>query len=109
MEANEFVKKHGISAASELVNESEWSIKQLALATTTSMLDLKRLVESHELVAIHGFEKSKEIVANAPSDDHFYSWTLGGSGVRDKTVNIGELRKAIADVESCMELANDSC
>lgn len=74
-----------------------------------NLLLLKRLVESHELVAIHGFEKSKEIVANAPSDDHFYSWTLGDSGVRDKTVNIGELRKAIADVESCMELANDSC
>lgn len=70
--------------------------------------DLKRLVESHELVAIHGFEKSKEIVANAPSDDHFYSWTLGGSGVRDKTVNIGELRKAIAGVESCMEVPSGS-
>lgn len=63
--------------------------------------DVKRLVESHELVEIHGYEKSKEIVANAPSDEHFYSWTLGNSGVRDKTVNIGELRKAIADVESC--------
>ena len=67
-----------------------------------NLLLLKRLVESHELVAIHGLEKSKEIVANAPSDDHFYSWTLGDSGVRDKTVNIGELRKAIADVESCL-------
>lgn len=66
-----------------------------------NLLLLKRLVESHELVAIHGFEKSKEIVANAPSDDHFYSWTLGDSGVRDKTVNIGELRKAISNVESC--------
>jgi len=65
------------------------------------LVDLKRLIESYELVAIHGFEKSKEIVANAPSDDYFYSWTLGDSGVRDKTVNIGELRKAIADVESC--------
>ena len=46
-------------------------------------------------------KKSKEIVKNAPSDDNFYSWTLGNSGVRDKTVNIGELRKAIKDVESC--------
>ena len=99
MKANEFVKKFGWDRAK----------REVALIGTIAMMcgdndfnnDLKRLVESHELVAIHGFEKSKEIVANAPSDDHFYSWTLGGSGVRDKTVNIGELRKAIADVESC--------
>lgn len=99
MKANEFVKKFGWDRAK----------REVALIGTIAMMcgdndfnnDLKRLVESHELVAIHGFEKSKEIVANAPSDDHFYSWTLGDSGVRDKTVNIGELRKAIADVESC--------
>ncbi|MEQ1419479.1 hypothetical protein [Acinetobacter indicus] len=106
MKANEFVKKFGWDRAK----------REVALIGTIAMMcgdndfnnDLKRLVESHELVAIHGFEKSKEIVANAPSDDHFYSWTLGSSGVRDKTVNIGELRKAIADVESCMEVSSES-
>ena len=91
MKANEFVKKFGIDAVRSYLAAYEDDLTN----------DLKRLVESYELVAIHGYEKSKEIVANAPSDDHFYSWTLGGSGVRDKTVNIGELRKAIADVESC--------
>ena len=98
MKANEFFKKVGIEA-----------VKSYIVAYEDHLTDeLKRLVESHELVAIHGFEKSKEIVANAPSDDHFYSWTLGDSGVRDKTVNIGKLRKAIADVESCMEVSSES-
>ena len=101
MKANEYVKQNG------------WTMARKAVAECTygygiNLDDLKRLVESHELVAIHGFEKSKEIVANAPSDDHFYSWALGDSGVRDKTVNIGELRKAIADVESCMEVSSES-
>ena len=94
MKANEFFKKVGIDAVRSYVAAYEDALTG----------DLKRIVESHELVAIHGFEKSKEIVANAPSDDHFYSWTLGDSGVRDKTVNIGALRKAIADVESCLEV-----
>jgi len=65
--------------------------------------EIKCLVESHAYVEIHGLEQSKEIVKNAPSDDVYYSWTLGGSGVKDKTVHIGTLRKAIAEVESCTE------
>lgn len=101
MKANEFVKKFGWYEAKAFLSfDSEVEI----VYTASFFDDLKRLVESYELVAIHGFEESKEIVANAPSDDHFYSWTLGGPGVRDKTVNIGELRKAIADVESCVEV-----
>ena len=106
MKANEFVKKFGWNDARVCIlncacPEDRWFMRHGDLVSDQDFDDLKRLVESHELVAIHGFEKSKEIVTNAPSDDHFYSWTLGGSGVRDKTVNIGELRKAIADVESC--------
>ena len=101
MKANDFVKKYGVDRAKNITVfclgfDGDFSTWDFTIG------DLKRLIESHELVAIHGFEKSKEIVANAPSDDHFYSWTLGDSGVRDKTVNIGELRKAIADVESCL-------
>lgn len=103
MKANEYIKKYGLVCANIRVAEIEHTKDFDGF-----YLDLKRLVESHELVAVHGFEKSKEIVANAPSDNHFFSWTLGGSGVRDKTVNIGELRKAIADVESCMEVSSES-
>lgn len=107
MKANEdyskavnFVKKFGIEHAKIHIKNME--AVQLGNNNQDYIDNLKRLVESHELVEIHGYEKSKEIVANAPSDEHFYSWTLGNSGVRDKTVNIGELRKAIADVESCL-------
>ena len=112
MNAKEFIQKFGWNDARVCIlncacPEDRWFMRHGDLVSDQDFDDLKRLVESYELVAIHGFEKSKEIVANAPSDDHFYSWTLGGSGVRDKTVNIGELRKAIADVESCMEV-NDA-
>lgn len=119
MKASEFVKENGLYVFKHALAQLSFKPKMLLVVyeyecefvneikpnhgnCVFSYHDVKRLVESHELVAIHGFEKSKEIVANAPSDDHFYSWVLGNSGVRDKTVNIGELRKAIADVESCL-------
>ena len=124
MKANEFVKKHGwdavISAVKStnaeetaafegtnldpILSKSGETIGFDVKVYRTKYEEVKRLVESYELVSIHGLENSKEIVANAPSDEHFYSWTLGNSGVRDKTVNIGELRKAIADVESVESL-----
>ena len=95
MKANKFVKKFGWDYAKERMEYCKG-------ARLVGMeIDLKRLVESYELVEIHGLEQSKEIVKNAPSDDVYYSWTLGNSGVKDKTVHVGALRKAIADVESC--------
>lgn len=106
-DAVKYFQKNGLQRSRELV-EMGFGFCSLEDGLSFHTGDLKRLVESHELVAIHGFEKSKEIVANAPSDDHFYSWTLGDSGVRDKTVNIGALRKAIADVESCLEVSSES-
>ena len=101
MNAVEFVREFGFKASHELMNAECWTMRQIAMSTCIDDKDeLQRLVDSWELVQIHGLENSKKIVANAPSDEHFYSWTLGNSGVKDKTVNIGELRKAIADVES---------
>ena len=104
MNAVEFVKKYGWDRAR---SASKMHIADFSRCFDLPMSllidirdDLKRLVDSWELAQIHGLENSKKIVANAPSDEHFYSWTLGNSGVKDKTVNIGELRKAIADVES---------
>lgn len=61
---------------------------------------LKRLVESVDYVAIHGYEKSKEILKNAPVGAECYSWSIGNSGVRDKTVELVKLKQAIADYES---------
>lgn len=63
--------------------------------------ELKRLVESVDYVAIHGHEKSKEILKNAPVGAECYSWSIGNSGIRDKTVELVKLKQAIADVEAC--------
>lgn len=67
----------------------------------TPINNLKCLIASHEYVEIHGFEKSKEILANAPEGAECYSWSIGNSGIRDKTVHLDKLQKAIADVEAC--------
>ena len=118
MTAIEFVQKFGWAKVNEIINDAplDWCFSCVDLRTLevtrsypshkefVMVSDLENLVGNWQLVEIHGLEKSKEIVANAPSDDHFYSWVLGGSGVKDKTVNIGKLRKAIADVESVESL-----
>lgn len=109
MGAIEFVEERGWERVRDLVGECPTEMSYIGKCGFSKVNhkgfvckeELKRLVESWELVEVHGFEKSKEIVSNAPSDDHFYSWSLGGSGVKDKTVNIGELRKAINLVEQC--------
>ncbi|MEG2267283.1 MAG: hypothetical protein RSC68_23515 [Acinetobacter sp.] len=62
--------------------------------------DLKRLVESVDYVSIYGYEKSKDILKNAPVGAECYSWLIGNSGIRDKTVDLVKLKQAIADYES---------
>lgn len=109
MNAHKFVADFGIERAKAVLEGApKWatyfdgylySEKQFH-ENSISLSELKQVVESLKLVEIHSYEKSKEIVKNAPSDDHFYSWKLGNSGVYDKTVNIGELKQAIADYES---------
>lgn len=101
-DAVKYFQKNGLQRSKELV-EMGFGFCSLEDGLSFHTDQLKQLVKSHELVAIHGLEQSKEIVKNAPSDNVYYSWTLGGSGVKDKTVHIGTLRKAIAEVESCTE------
>ena len=57
MKANEFFKAMGINAVRQFLENDNIRTKEMHD-------DLKRLIESHELVAIHGFKKSKEIVEN---------------------------------------------
>lgn len=115
MNAAEFIAKFGWEKARESISHVAWCETAYCIRLghgcfkSTSdccvdINDLKRYVDAWELVQIHGFEQSKEVVKNAPSDEHFYSWSLGNSGVKDKTVNIGELRKAIALVEEVESL-----
>ena len=57
-------------------------------------------VDAYGLVQRYGgIDKCKEIIENAPPDAECYSWLLGDSGVRDKTVYLDDLRTAIAKHE----------
>ena len=119
MNAHNFVAEHGIEAVKHAIEEAnayggDWIDtktleikKHIPSSDSVFIGELKQVVESLKLVEIHGYEKSKEIVKNAPSDDHFYSWKLGNSGVYDKTVNIGELKQAIADYELVESLKSE--
>ena len=55
-------------------------------------------VDAYGLVQRYGgINKCKEIIENAPEGAECYSWLLGDSGVRDKTVYLDDLRTAIAN------------
>ena len=101
MKANEFVKKHGLNKAKALLStqgktianlKSEYIAEQLkeyqgyiVSDDLMSLVELKRLVESHELVENWG-----------GLDDAKFALQLVRYPER--------LEQAIADVESCMEV-----
>ena len=66
-------------------------------------------VDAYGLVQRYGgIDKCKEIIENAPPDAECYSWLLGDSGVRDKTVYLDDLRTAIAEhnTDHCTDIRN---
>lgn len=91
MKANEFVKKFGVHIADHCLNDcaspdDRWFIHHGALIDGEDFDDLKRLVESYELVKEHGsLERAKmyvESIYTAPEV-------------------VERMKQAIADVESC--------
>lgn len=99
MKANEFVKKFGLAKARKLVqgypNTTTYKFynydfeKEDGEHDEVYLVDIKRLVESRELVKEHGtIERAKEY-ANSP---------YTAPEVKER------LKQAIADVESCMEV-----
>lgn len=96
MKANEFVKKFGWEEASNLVNAQCWTMRQIALSTTVDTDDLKRLVESWELV--NEFDDIEQARSWIPDMDDEMPYQVRGS---DKRFFKGQLIEAIADVESC--------
>ena len=90
MRANEFVKKFGVERAKQMVNADD-SVHALVFATTkVSFLDLKRLVESHELV--EKYKRGRGIRFRVRWGMYRYADT---QEFNDR------LKQAIADVESC--------
>lgn len=103
MRANEFVKKFGWIKAKDVVRNSpesfndswncyrardnKYSNRFKPSLDIVNISDLKRLIESHEIVeCMGGLEEAKYILKMSELNGHKY----------DKT------RKAIADVESCL-------
>ena len=82
MKANEFVKKFGIDGAKAKADQLG-ILSDLGDKLSIFDEDLKRIVESHELIEKHGGLKEAYLKIG------FYS------------VNAEELKQAIADVESC--------
>ena len=86
MKANEFLRDNGLTKCSRIVDDlTEQEVD------SDFVKDLKRLVESHELVESFGGLESSKLTVNYPN-------FLNDEDV--KTTN-HRLSKAILDVESC--------
>lgn len=111
MKANEFVKKYGLNKAKVLLStqgktianlKSEYTAEQLkeyqgyiVSDDLMSLVELRRLVESHELVGkVGGLDKAKMLLRMRIAAELYES--------------ADEIEKAIADVESCMEVSSES-
>ena len=99
MKANEFVKKFGLDLAKRDVRAFESGfIKREDIVEHYGfdiLDDLKRLVESHELVdKVGGMDKAKMLLRMRIAAELYDS--------------ADEIEKAIADVESCMEVSSES-
>lgn len=87
MKANEFFKAMGLKAVKQFLENDNIRTKEMSD-------DLKRLVESHELVELYGgLDKAK----------------LRCYPAKHVTMeSYHNLKQAIADVESCMEVSSES-
>ena len=88
MKANEFFKAMGINAVRQFLENDNIRTKEMHD-------DLKRLVESHELI-----RKDSEFVEMAE-----YEYMISASYNESYWVRV---KQAIADVESCMEVSSES-
>ena len=100
--ANEFVKKFGLEHTKYLIEDTELS--EFAIHSscagkysmdTVCVSDLKRLVESHEIVEYIGndLDGAKQVYAFTKDCVHI--------AMRDRMIPVIRLKQAIADVESC--------
>ena len=112
MKANEFVKKFGWNDARVCIlncacPEDRWFMRHGDLVSDQDFDDLKRLVESHEMVEkFGGLDKAKKSLEKAYK--RFTTKISYSVEIDDKTyltgVFIEDLEQAIADVESCIEV-----
>ena len=111
MKANEFVKKYGIEAAIDLwcgafdlYNNNLQILNGMVCSFPGNqflfdLVDIKRIVKSHELVeSFGGLKMAKESLKNLPSEYQSYTMTRDDTGA---TTQSFKLNQAIFDVESC--------
>ena len=99
MKANEYVKKYGVDCAKEILTHNQ------DLMNIGFFIDLKRLVESYELVKSRGgldAAKHELILLQKHLNNTFGYVTIITSE------KIENLKQAIADVESCMGVSSES-
>lgn len=124
MNANEFVRENGLYAFKHALAQLSFKPKMFLIVyqyecefvheikpnhgnCVFGYDDVKRLVESHELVEKNqGLNGARNVLKllEASLDIGLYH---GIDGV-DATTEVPKLRQAIADVESCMEVFNES-
>jgi len=69
--------------------------------------DIKTLDDAHEILNVHGIEKSRSIVRDAPEGVESYSWVLGESRIRDKEVWICDLKDALEIIDNEKEVTTN--
>jgi len=69
--------------------------------------DIKTLDDAREILNIHGIEKSRSIVRDAPESAESYSWVLGESRIRDKEVWICDLKDALEIIDNENEVTTN--
>ena len=97
MKAIEFVKKFGWDEVISELSKTQDSVVVMWLGSQSNdyalVKDLKRLVESHELVKEHGSINRAKMYAES---------------IYTAPEVVDRLKQAIADVESCMEVSSES-
>ena len=101
MKANEFFKAMGLKAVKQFLENDNIRTKEMSD-------DLKRLIESHELVEKVGGLLNAKANINEMVVDSGSGYVSDGAKLYDYDFSFGSLRKAIADVESCMEMPSES-
>ena len=97
MKANEYINKYGVDCANEILKHNQ------DLMNIGFFINLKRLVESYELVekmgGLNGAKNNLSLLETSLAIGLYH----GVVGVNAEA-QISELKQAIADVESCLEV-----
>lgn len=101
MRANDFIRRFGIGEAKRLLKDSRGcsSVSLYSGEYKFDTDDLKRLVESHELVEkLDGIDECINIISN---EENIMIINNLRRASNQSMINVDRLKQAIADVESC--------